>query len=155
MPSNATAKIKSAPRAVVVLLFIVVISLVFLSAGHRNKANVTDLHVGGFTYSLNVADTPALRTKGLGDRVGMPVNQGMLFSYTNQDTRCFWMKDMHFSLDMIWLNAQHQVVYLQQNVSPNSFPHTFCSTSPAQYVVELDAGQAASRQIHLGQMLSF
>lgn len=153
MPSSAIAKIKSAPRSIIALLFLAALGGGIIFA-HHSVAQTT-IRVGGSTYTLAVADTPALRTKGLGGRSSVAPRVGMLFSYSNQDIRCFWMRDMHFSLDMIWLNSEYQVIHLAQNVSPSSYPQTFCANRPAQYVIELQSGQVAQARIHVGQILNF
>ena len=113
------------------------------------------LDANGHKYYLLVAKTTAAQAKGLGDRASMPANQGMLFVFSGEAPRCFWMKDMHFSLDMIWLNHTKTVVAMQNNVSPATYPHIFCPDQPAEYVIELLAGQAKAAGVKQGQQLSF
>lgn len=85
----------------------------------------------------------------------MAQDQGMLFVFNAPDTVCFWMKDMRFSLDIIWLDAQKEVVHIEKNVSPETFPKTYCPDKPAQYVIELNAGEAARNHLVAGHRLSF
>lgn len=98
------------------------------------------LIVGSHRYYLQLAVTPAQQALGLGDRAKLPLADGMLFVYHSSGTRCFWMKGMRFALDMIWLAQSDEVVSVQPNVSPRSYPATYCTL--AQDVIELDAGQA-------------
>ncbi len=107
------------------------------------------------SYSLEVAGTPLSQHVGLGGRVSMAQDQGMLFVFNAPDTVCFWMKDMRFSLDIIWLDAQKEVVHIEKNVSPETFPKTYCPDKPAQYVIELNAGEAARNHLVAGHRLSF
>jgi uncharacterized membrane protein (UPF0127 family) len=104
---------------------------------------------------LEVADTVAARDKGLGGRASLPANHGMLFTYGTEDIRCFWMKGMHFSLDMLWVGADKRLRFVQSDVSPNTYPQSFCPPVPAQYVIELDAGQVAQSGLRIGQKLNF
>lgn len=113
------------------------------------------LSSGGHKYSLLVAKTLTSQEKGLGDRNSLPQNQGMLFAFKGQALHCFWMKDMRFPLDMIWIDSDKRVVYIKQNLSPNSYPKTFCSSNLAEYVIELNAGQVQSADIHTGELLNF
>jgi uncharacterized membrane protein (UPF0127 family) len=106
-------------------------------------------------YSLEVAGTPLSQHVGLGGRVSMAQDQGMLFVFDAPDAACFWMKNMHFSLDMIWLDANKRVVHIEQNVSPETFPALFCPDKPAKYVIELKAGEAKRSHVVLGQKLAF
>jgi len=98
------------------------------------------LIVGSHRYYLQLAVTPAQQELGLGDRAKLPPDHGMLFVYYSSGTRCFWMKGMKFALDMIWLSSADEVVSVQRDLSPKSYPSAYCSL--AQDVIELDAGQA-------------
>jgi uncharacterized membrane protein (UPF0127 family) len=98
------------------------------------------LIVGSRQYYLQLAVTPAQQALGLGDRAKLPLDDGMLFVYHSSGTRCFWMKGMRFALDMIWLAQTDEVVSVQPDVSPKSYPSAYCTL--AQDVIELDAGQA-------------
>lgn len=111
------------------------------------------LRAGGKTINLQIAATEAAQEQGLGGRRSMSDNQGMLFTFDQPNRQCFWMKDMRFPLDIIWLNSAKQVVYLRADVSPKTYPEKFCPSSPARYVIELNAGQAAQLDIRSGQTL--
>lgn len=152
MPSNATAKTKLAPKRLAVQLLMVaaLIVTIFAVVTLQKHNDATTLTIGGRQYQLEVAATEHDKSLGLGDRIGMARGHGMLFQYANQGMRCFWMKDMHFPLDMIWLNAQNQVVKIEPNVSPDTYPRSFCA-SPAQNVIELNAGEA--RSLRVGQIV--
>jgi uncharacterized membrane protein (UPF0127 family) len=113
------------------------------------------LTVNGHKFSLEVAKTPAQRTRGLGNRVSLPQDHGMIFVFSKPAVECFWMKDTHFPLDMIWIDSNKNVIQLIQNVSPSTYPETFCPDQPAKYVIELNAGTARSVGIHEDQTLSF
>lgn len=113
------------------------------------------LKTGGTAVHLEIAASQAAQQKGLSGRATMPGNQGMLFVFAKPAATCFWMKGMRFALDIIWLNSHKQVVYMQQNVSPQTYPKIFCPTTPAKYVIELNAGQAKMFGLHEGQTLHF
>lgn len=93
--------------------------------------------------------------KGLSGRESMPENQGMLFTFESSGKHCFWMKDMKFSLDMIWVNADKKVVYVEKNVQPSTYPDTFCPDQPALYVIEVNAGVANKAYLSTGSQLQF
>lgn len=113
------------------------------------------LDANGKKYLLEIVTTDTERSKGLGDREAMPANQGMLFVFEGVAVQCFWMKDMHFSIDIIWLDAEKRVVHIEKGVSPETYPRTFCPSKPAKYVIELNAGEASRASIRPGQKLSF
>ena len=98
------------------------------------------LVAGAHRFHLQLAVTAAQQELGLGDRAKLPLDNGMLFVYHSSGTRCFWMKGMRFALDMIWLSRADEVVSVQPDVLPKSYPSVYCTQ--AQDVIELDAGQA-------------
>jgi uncharacterized protein len=143
------------PLVVLVVAIILLFGVVVYQQIAHQRSSGTTLYIGGRSYSLEVANTNQERELGLGKRASMPANQGMLFVFGQSTPECFWMKDMHFSLDMIWLSADKQIVHIEQNVSPNTYPQTFCPNEPAKYVIELNAGTAATTDMQAGETLDF
>ena len=102
-----------------------------------------------------LADTSAERAKGLSDRDRMNSDQGMLFVFDTPSQYCFWMKDMKFPIDMVWLNKDKKIITIRANATPDSYPDTFCPDEDAQYVLEISAGQAANLHIKEGDQAQF
>lgn len=169
MPKVKDVKTKSAPKRrhldaehkLLLSIFFVAIGLIVVCSvwlmlhvvRHPNEKYL--VAPNGITYTLQVASTPQALTKGLGGRASMPKHAGMIFIFAQPAIQCFWMKDMHFPLDMIWLNGHKQVVAVKEDVSPKTYPKMFCPAQFAQYVIELNAGQVKAAAIHTGQTLSF
>jgi uncharacterized membrane protein (UPF0127 family) len=65
------------------------------------------------------------------------------------------MKDMHFPIDIIWTDAHRKIVFLQQHVSPDSYPRTYCPGKPAAYVIELQDGSIDATGMRMEQVLNF
>src|SRR3989338_5701660 len=59
--------------------------------------------IGDQAVRVTVADTPESRERGLSGRDGLASDEGMLFVFQNDGYHTFWMKDMLFSIDIIWL----------------------------------------------------
>ena len=107
------------------------------------------------SISALVADTDALRQHGLSDRESLSDDMGMIFMFPESRTQAFWMKDMHFPLDIIWIDANKRVVGIADDLSPDTYPEAFVSPVPVMYVLEVNAGQAAHFGIEKGIQLSF
>ena len=60
------------------------------------------------------------------------------------------MKDLHFSLDIIWINAVGNIVHIEHNLSPKTFPKTFSSSEGAQYILEVPGGYAKKYGVSTG-----
>lgn len=101
------------------------------------------LSIGDAEIVLLLARTPAERTRGLSGRERLAEGQGMLFIYEREDRYGFWMPDMRFSIDIIWLDADMRVVDVKENATPESYPEVFEPKAPALYVLEVPAGYAA------------
>jgi uncharacterized membrane protein (UPF0127 family) len=98
---------------------------------------------------LEYATTPRERTLGLSGRSFMPANRGMLFAFERPATQCMWMKDMEFNLDMIWLSPDRKILRILKDISPASYPKSFCADATS-YVVELNSGTSDKLGLHIG-----
>ncbi|HKU18984.1 MAG TPA: DUF192 domain-containing protein [Candidatus Saccharimonadales bacterium] len=135
------------------LLFIGAWAALLGFALFSNNTAYRTLVSNGHQYSLQVADSDASRQKGLSGVGSLAANKGMVFVYPREESLCFWMKEMHFSLDMVWLNARLQITHIEADVQPSSYPQSFCAQG--QYVIELNAGQARAARIAPWQTLRF
>lgn len=115
------------------------------------------LRIGQDTVYVEISDTPAKRTQGLSGRSGLPKNTGMLFVFENSQVQTFWMKDMKFSLDFIWIN-QGKVVNLHKNIPPpiktGFIPAVISSQVPIDKILEVPAGFIDARKINIGDEIS-
>lgn len=134
-------------------VYVLVAALALLGFAIGLASGRDNLYVGNHAYGILRASTPAERARGLSGHNTLPPNEVMLFVYDHPAVQCFWMKDMAFSIDMIWLNNAKQVVRVMPDVSPATFPRSFCA--PAQYVAEFGAGQVRAADIHVGQKFEF
>lgn len=149
---NNVVKIESAPkRAIFVLVFLclVVIGLLVWSPS-KAKGNF-----GNKNLDFEKVISHEAKTKGLSGRQSLKENQGMVFIYEQPGKLCFWMKDMKFAIDMVWLNSAKVVQEIRENVSPDTYPQNFCPEQPAQYVVEVVAGLAKKAKVTTGSQLQF
>lgn len=109
--------------------------------------------IGSRTYKLYIADTDEKRTHGLSDVESMSSFEGMAFVFPQADMHSFWMKDMQFPLDFIYV-ADRIVVDLIEDVQPDSYPSTIQAKAPADTVIELNAGQIKKNGIRIGDPLT-
>lgn len=101
-----------------------------------------------------VADTEGTRTRGLSGYAPLEEDQGMLFVFEDDGVYSFWMKDMLFPLDILWLDASGRVVHIEQDVAPATYPASFTPDSAARYVLEVPAGFATEHEIGVGSKFS-
>jgi len=106
--------------------------------------------INGNIFDVYIANTKDDMTKGLSARESLSQNEGMLFMFEKPDTYSFWMKDMNFPIDIIWIGEDMRTVYIKENATPDSYPESFTPDAPALYVLEINAGIAANEKIKIG-----
>ena len=97
------------------------------------------------------------RARGLMFRDTINEDQGMLFVFESEGLYSFWMKNMNFSIDILWLDEQKRIVHVEKNVPPckkEPCP-SYATTIPAKYVLELKAGSIEKRELKLNDKIDF
>ena len=117
--------------------------------------------IGNSRFSVLLADTPALRSKGLGERDNLAEQTGMLFVFESGSASSFWMYGMRFPLDFVWVGEGCTVVDLTEDVqhyppdTPSSELEILESASPAAYTFEINAGEVSDFGIEIGDSVQF
>lgn len=164
-PKNAKAKIKSAPKRFIAYCLSFIVLLIILGFVRFNIAqnkseteppvqSVTCLSIRDECFMLEVADSDRERIKGLSDRQKLDENKGMLFVFDKPEEQCFWMKDVRFNLDIIWLNEEKKIIKIKENVPPDTYPSSFCATD-TKYVLEFNRGFVSKYGLKSGSELQF
>ena len=136
---------KSIFSFVAVALLIIVGFLLITS-----KAEEGYLNIAGQKIKIEIADTPEAQSRGLSGRKSLPETEGMLFVFEQPGKYAFWMKDMNFAIDMIWLTEDLKVVFIKKNATPDSYPTSFVPEENAQYVLEVVSGFADKHGLEVG-----
>lgn len=111
----------------------------------------------GSAIKIRMADTVPEQELGLSYARSLAADQGMLFVFKTSAPHPFWMKDMRFPLDIIWLKSEggrYRVVTVDENLSPDSYPQAFSGTEPADAVLEINAFKSKAFDIVPGSYLS-
>lgn len=108
----------------------------------------------GVHILVRLADTDKTRQLGLSYFSQLPENQGMLFSFPQVGTYGFWMKDMNFPIDIIWIDENLKIIDRTINVLPSSFPNIFTPKAPVNYVLEIPANTADQYGFFVGAQLT-
>jgi hypothetical protein len=106
--------------------------------------------IGEAVVGVEVVREEAARERGLSGREKLAANMGMLFVFPRDGALGFWMKDMHFSIDIIWISSLYTVVHIQERVHPETYPTVFSSDTPARYVLEVHEGWVEDHAIEVG-----
>ncbi len=114
--------------------------------------------IGTIVYNLEIAATEPERAQGLSGRSTLCPTCGMLFIFDKEGIYPFWMKDTLIPLDMIWLDGSGKIVSMT-TAQPQPGAKlwelkTYPNTSPAKYVIELNAGDFLKNNLKLGQIIA-
>lgn len=104
--------------------------------------------------TIQIADNDQERAEGLMWRKYMPENEGMLFIFDHQEIQTFWMKNTYIPLDMIFADKSGVIVSIHKDAAPLD-ETTISSGTPAQYVVEVNAGFCSQYGIKAGDRIEF
>jgi len=105
--------------------------------------------IGVYVIDAEVADTPERKERGLSGRASLADGQGMLFPYDTPGRYGFWMPNMRFDIDILWIRAG-RIVSIEANASKNDAQRIYRPSEPADLVLELPAGTAARRGFRVG-----
>ena len=127
---------------ILIILLIVLIFALFSVTNLKNLFNSQNtVEIGGQKIIVELADTGEKRTQGLSGREGLAAGQGMLFVFGQSRVYPFWMKDMRFSIDIIWIQDDSVVDIWPNAPVPNidDIP-SYTPQAEANYVLEVNAG---------------
>lgn len=125
---------------------------------HRGVVNsglpMETVSIGGVLIDVEIASNDEQRELGLSNRASLAEGKGMLFVFDPPRDVGFWMKDMNFSLDMIFANTDGVILNIAHDVSPDTYPNQlFHSAGEVRYVLEVPAGYAEKEGIAVGQVI--
>lgn len=104
--------------------------------------------------AIEIAATPAAKTKGLMGRARMDDTVGMLFVYDQDADQAFWMRNTIVSLDIIFVSADRRVINIAGHTEPYA-ETIYRSAAPARYVLEVVAGFCERHGIRPGTRLNW
>lgn len=153
---------------IILLISVIGVGIVFFVPGKNpnleipflpQQAKYNDLQINDTLLKVEVADTAAKRSKGLGGRQSLGENEGMLFVFDRADKYPFWMKGVSFALDFVWIKGD-AVVDVLENVPPpvpgqsDAALPIYTAKEEIDKVLELNAGSVKKFNIKAGDKIS-
>ena len=136
----------------------------FFVFGKANPPLVkNEVRINGAIFEVEIASTTMEKARGLSFRASLGAGEGMLFLFDTPSIQSFWMKDMNFPIDMIWIGAGkngdgksgYEVLGFAQNAVPQlGVPlwnlTIYNSPDGTDKVLEVNAGTVAKDNIKVG-----
>jgi uncharacterized membrane protein (UPF0127 family) len=140
----------------ILLIFILATGfLVNLPTAKLTPENISYVNIAGERVKVDLALSTEAQAKGLSGRASLPEGEGMLFVFDVPGKHRFWMQDMNFPIDIIWITDNMQIVYIEKNAAPESYPETFGPDAYAKYVLEVPAGFSDKNAVKVGDPVKF
>ena len=121
------------------------------AAAPASSLPTVEMKIGSKAYTLEIAAKLADRNQGLMYRDTMPADHGMIFVFTHEEPRSFWMHNTRIPLDILYMNAAGKIVsihrmeaYVERGTS---------SKAPAKYAIELNDGEAKACGVSEGDTI--
>ncbi|KKQ96189.1 MAG: hypothetical protein UT23_C0038G0001 [Candidatus Woesebacteria bacterium GW2011_GWA1_39_12] len=139
-----------------VAIFLLVTGLIVQRISQTSKNNQgKELAIGNVKIQIEVARTPEEKNQGLSGRQSLAEGSGMLFIFEENSRPNFWMKDMRFAIDIIWIN-DGKVVQIDRAIPPPELGtkdgdlELYRSNQPIDLVLEVPSGFSDKNQIEVG-----
>lgn len=118
----------------------------------------SSVKIKGLHINVTLAKTPDELTKGLSIKNSLKEHEGMLFIFDTPKKSSFWMKDMKFPIDIIWIHPNTTIVHIEKNLQP-CISFLICTSYPpndlSQYVLEVNAHYTTKNNITVGDEVEF
>lgn len=125
-----------------------------IATDNRQPTTYNIIRIGEHEIEVEIANTEQARELGLSRRESMGSNFGMLFVFDELGFHGIWMKDMNFSIDIVWLDVNMKVTDIKRLVNPDTYPQVFYPTEEAKFVLELVGGESERLNIDTGSSLN-
>lgn len=138
------------------LLLTVFLILFFTFWYYYRHPLTTRVKIRNTVFRVDVAVTNEEKARGLGGRDALAPDTGMLFAYDHKEQFRFWMKDMRFPLDFIWIDGK-TVVGVTENApqpGPGGQLPVYAPKAAVDKILEVNAGTVQKLGIQPGDLIS-
>lgn len=132
--------------AFAIIAFIIVKNTPGGFSSFNNFLSVHTIYLNGFGINVRIARTDEEKLRGLNDLDSMPLNVGMIYAFDRDGIYDISMVNMHFPVDVVWIDKSGDVVDVRANVAPG-LPYPVRNQGLARYVLIVNAGVAGNNDI--------
>ena len=149
-------------KKIIIVFWIIVIAIVFILKINKvvsPSENLPTAEINGYVFNIDIADDLEEMKQGLSGREALAENQGMLFIYKKKIPVSFWMKDMKFNIDLLWIDGDKVVGFAENMQAP--IPETsdydlpqYSSGQAIDKVLEIKEGKIDELNIKVGDIIN-
>ncbi len=141
---------------ITLLIAIIVVGYFIYKNSHNNSEKICIADKKCF--DSEIADTPEKMILGLSNRDSLDENKAMLFVFETEGIYGFWMKDMNFPLDIVWIDKNLEIVGIEKNLQPCETGRSCLTVYPDEeiiYVLEINSGLSDRYDFENGDVVHF
>lgn len=147
-----------------ILLLVIAVGGKFVLDSYQGKgvsipfvSTSSTANINNQTFKLYLTKEEKEKQIGLSGRNNMPQDYGMLFEFTNADYHAFWMRNMKFPIDIIFIR-DNKIITVFHNVPPPKSEDEnlvlYQPDEPSNKVLEINAGLAKKYNIKRGDTIT-
>ncbi len=133
-----------------IVKIILIILFIVLAFNFINSTKDMSLKTPNGRYSVLLANTDELRTRGLSGKESLGKKEVMLFTFERPGIYGIWMKDMLMNIDIVFLDENMEVINYYDDVSPSTYPSIFYPEQNSMYVIEMASGERIKAGLEKG-----
>lgn len=137
----------------ILIISLILIFLGFLYLVKPDQVSGEKIRINEVEFNVIRVDDQEERTQGLSGREALPSDYVMLFVFDSADAYGIWMKDMNFPIDILWLDEGGNIIHIENNISPDTYPKVFFPPGNSLYIIEANAGFALQNSLSVGKKL--
>lgn len=141
-------------KALIVIVVLVSIAFFIFKNSMGNSVSDRVCIKNKACFNAEIADTDEKKVLGLGNRDFLWKNSGMLFVFEEKGIYGFWMKDMRFPIDIIWISKEMKISGIVKNFQPcesNEFCPVVYPDEEIAYALEINSGLSDSYEFEEGE----
>jgi len=121
------------------------------ASGSELRTVTIDSSRGGeVEVRVEIADDLPEQTRGLMERTALAEDRGMLFVYSDEEVRSFWMKNTLIPLSIAYMDSEGRIVDIQDMKPLDDDPPNYVSAKPARYALEVNRGFFEEHGVEVG-----
>ena len=138
--------------AILIIIILLIIIFVYATFNPKNKV-CFDKNC----FNVEIASTPEELSNGLMFKKSLDKDSGMLFIFPEEEFHSFWMKNTLIPLDIIWINSNKEIIFIQHNAQPCQEENCeiFTPDKKALYVLEINSGIADKIGLEINDKINF
>jgi uncharacterized membrane protein (UPF0127 family) len=143
--------------SLIVLILLILFGGIFFFQFSRRNLYKDQITIDKKTFNIQIVQKPLEMEHGLSGRAKIADDQGMLFLFPDKGDHAFWMKEMLFPLDILFID-DNKIVSISQNApaptSPTATLPLYRSALPSNKVLEINAGLAKKYDFKVGDTVT-